>query len=228
MLLSAAEMRSGVLPGAFPARVRIDAAGLRRVRQGNHWRRFQLGDVFTPELITVTPEVTIPSTDTFSPQFISVTPEQTFPTFITPSAPDIPMPSFTIADQPPANPVPTTATPSTSGSTDYFGDALKLLSVAGQTLIGYTAAQHGALPPGVSGGIFAGQPVTGLPGGITAAQLALMTPAQRAQYASMYPGTAAGSTPTDFLSALMGGSSGTTMLLLGGASLLVMVMLMRK
>lgn len=241
MFLSAADKDSGIVPGPYPARVRINIPATQRFRRENHWRRFQLGDIAP---VDVTPAIDL-STGTFSPppiDFVTVTPSifdtnpiPSLPAFVTPTAPDIPAPSFTVADQPAPNVVPTTPTPGASTGTvapttpspDYFGDILKLAQVAGQTFVGYTAAQHG-LPPGVTG-ITPGAPLTGGP--LSPAQLAMMTPAQRAQYAVMYPGTGAAS-PTDFLSTLLGTGAGgpslTTIMLWGGVGLVAFVLLTRK
>lgn len=196
---------------------------------------------FSPQIqpVEITPQVIDPGVGTSSTTYadflqpIMVTPAVTDPTagFITPTAPDIQPPSFTISDQAPASPVAATPTPSsppgTSGSTDYFGDFLKLVGVAGQTFVGYTAAQHGYVPGVTGGGIVPGAPVGGQ---LTPAQYAMMTPTQRAQYAAMYPGSIPGSSP-DILSQLFGSSGSSssmmTWLLLGGAAL-TMVLVLKK
>ena len=196
---------------------------------------------FSPWLqpVDITPQVTDPGVGTSSTTYadflqpVAITPAQTDPmaSFITPTAPDIPPPSFTISDHPPATPVaattPTPSTPGSSGSTDYFGDFLKLASVAGQTFVGYAAAQHGYVPGVTGGGIGPGVPVGGQ---LTPAQYAMLTPTQRAQYAAMYPGSIPGSSP-DILSQLFGASGSSssmmTWLLLGGAAL-TLVLVMKK
>jgi hypothetical protein len=272
MLLSAAEKDSGVLPGPFPRRVRVDPYAFNRNRRNQHWRNFQLGDIapvditgsinldtgsfgssssgfpaqdYSPWLqpVDITPQVQNPygfasSSTTYADflQPVAITPQVQDPYagFLTPTAPDIQPPSFTISDQPSGAPVAASATPpsqqapGTSGSTDYFGDFLKLASVAGQTFVGYSAAQHGYVP-GATGGIMPGVPISGVGGSLTPAQYAMLTPTQRAQYAAMYPGTTPGSSP-DLLSQLFGasgagGSSMMTILLLGGAALSLVLIL---
>lgn len=219
MLLSESEMKSGILPGPrlppMPGLVRDPRA--RALRKLNHWRRFQLGDI---ETVTVTPPIDIstglPST--------TYTPPPPLPDFITPTVPDIAPPVIDIL--PPAAIVaPSLPSPpvSVAPSTDWFGDLTKLAQVAGQTAVGIIAAQHG-LPPGVTGGGIS--PGPGVVPGMSAAQLAALTPAQRAQYAAMYPGTSPSG--GDMLSSLLGGSSMTTMLLISGLGLVAVLMLARK
>lgn len=149
-----------------------------------------------------------------------------------PSLPDIPAPSFSVMPQAPANPAPA------GSSTDWLTNALKIATVGAQT---YVAAQQidaqrpyslpGVTPPSMypptylQPGVTAGVPIGGQ--ALTPAMLAALTPQQRVQYATMYPGTGAAS-PTDFVSSLMGGMDMTKIALWGGAGLLVMMMLMRR
>lgn len=191
-----------------------------RTRYAAH---FGLGDI---ELVDVSPEVQIPdftSTDIAPP----------LPDFITPVSPDIQPPSFDIMDSSPiaSNPAPTVApgTPpgvSTGGAVSsgnwFTSDVVPILGLAAQA---YEATVTHMMP-GVTG-IGTGAGVLG-PGGLTPAQYAAMTPAQRAAYAAQYSGAGVGLAPgaSDPLSAMLGGSSG--MLLLGGVGLLAMIMLMRK
>lgn len=198
---------------------------------------------FSPQIqpVDITPQVIDPGIGTSSTTYadflqpVAITPAQTDPmaSFITPSPVDIQPPSFTISDQPSGAPVPSqpapvaSSVPGTSGSTDYFGDFLKLASVAGQTFVGYAAAQHGYVPGVTGGGIGPGAPVGGQ---LTPAQYAMLTPTQRAQYAAMYPGSIPGSSP-DILSQLFGASGSSssmlTWVLLGGAAL-TLVLVMKK
>lgn len=257
MLLSAAEKDSGIIPGPRPTRVKIDALAFQKMRNARHWSRFAngiagLADIapvdITPSVfdtssiqpVDITPQVVDPystgSSDT-SPMFVTVTPSildtnptPTLPAFATPTAPNVPAPSFDVQQQAPANPTqPAAAVSAPGSSTDWAGDLVKLATVAGQTFVGITAAQRGLQPPGVTG-IMPGPGVGAGP--LTAAQLALMTPAQRAQYATMYPGTGAAS-PTDFLSTLLGTGSGTgpsltEIMLLGGVGLLAFMMISKS
>jgi hypothetical protein len=136
----------------------------------------------------------------------------------------LPLPTPGIMDSGPTNvsPAPSAAVPAASSGNWFTSDILPILGLAEQAYsVSVTHQQPGAYGAGVGYGTGGAT----YPGGITAAQYAAMTPAQRMQYNAQYgaAGVNAGSIPS--LSSLLGGSSG--MLLLGGVSLLAMIMLMR-
>lgn len=187
------------------------------------------------------PDLSIPAnSDTYSPQWSSATYNPPLPDF---SAPDIIPPSFSTPDQKPANPAPA------GSSTDWLTKALQIATVGAQTYTAVNAAQRPYTSPGVyvpgvtqapvyAGGYVAPGVTPGVPvgAGLTAAQIAAMTPAQRVQYASMYPQasypgvSAGGAAPssTDFVGQLFGGMDTSKMLLWGGAGLLLTMLLMRR
>lgn len=180
-------------------------------------------------------------TGSYSPQWSASDYVPPLPDFITPSAPELLAPSFTYTPQAPANPVPV------GSSTDWLTNALKIATVGAQTYVATQAMDQGRpyvspgtygpaglapqsmYAPGVTPGVAVGA-------GLTAAQIAAMTPQQRVQYASMYPqasypGVTANGyapAPTDFVGELFGGMDTSKMLLLGGAGLLVMMLMMRR
>lgn len=144
MLLSASDVRAGILPGRrLPVHPYHDAAERLR-RRRNHWRRFNLGQI---ETVTVTPPVSL-APDTITPTFD--------PGALVSTVPDIAAPVG----------VPLVAMTGTTAPTDWTGDFLKLAQIAGATTVGVIQAQHG-LVPGVTGGIGVGPAVAGrLPGGL--------------------------------------------------------------
>ncbi len=213
-----ARVRPGVFPGPRHAR------RLHHHHRGAHppafpWRnrpgQFQpLGAWYDPTTWfdstpapTIEPVTVTPPVDLYPIEPVTVTPEVTLPPPVAMTAPAI---------QSPANVVPTTATPGTS---DWFSsDVLPLLTIAGSTLIGFTQATHG-LP--IGGGIAAGP----YPGGVASpAQLAMMTPAQRAQYLAQQSSF---SSPS-LMSSLFGGSSSTMMILSVAGLALMAVMVLKK
>jgi hypothetical protein len=204
MFLSAADVRAGIVPGPrLPVLPYHDPDDVFRKR-ANHWRRFTLGDIAD---VTVTPEASLIDA-------VTVTPE------INVSAPDTILPTFDASQLQPIDsilppvgaPTPVqvgTTAPSVDSTQTYLNDFTALAKVAGATLVGVTAAEHG-LPPGVTSGITAGTPFGRL--------------------------TTAGTTYAPFtssanpLSALLGvgGMSPTTLILLSGVSLVALLAFMRK
>lgn len=217
------------------------------ISQPVNFQQYSVADAVQPYQIQATPidfhfdpaSIQLPTLPDFSaaPPGATYSPSWSLPNY-TPSLPDLPAPSFSVMPQAPANPAPA------GSSTDWLTNALKIATIGAQTYVAAQAVDQGRpyITPGTFGapgvtqptmypqpvyqpGVTAGVPIGGQ--ALTPAMLAALTPQQRVQYATMYPGTG-GASPTDFVSSLMGGMDMTKIALWGGAGLLVMMMLMRR